>query len=423
MDFKKKAFLAISIFYIIYLFVPLLGNFTPINSTNASIFTAVSLFVMYSNLIKNKIFVWYAVYIVVLAFFVMIGHTITIGLGSMSDSRKLLIETGFTLPTIMIFLILREYNELKLYKIVAYTALAANIFSFLYCIPLIAVIPDILRASVTIGMEEMSNIGIPSYPALHSYVIFISALIYSIRVSHGKIKLLYLGCFLLYLYIIYNASITTNLVITLVILIFSLIYKSNIQKAILTTFLFSFFILGLHFSGAIESIFDSAIEFSEGTYSQGKIKGFKDMYMGKDDNIVDYRGRLHTISIMSFLQSPIWGKNDVHKEVRESSSVTKENSVIGYHSSLLDRFGGMGLLGGLPFVMVFWLIYKDWKKRIPKGDSQYFYLFGFIAALILLYEKAVFGQEGWFSLCIYLPCMIMAVSRTPAKSSKSLINK
>ena len=132
MDFKKKAFLAISIFYIVYLFVPLLGNYTPINSTSASIITAGALFLMYYRLIKNKIFVWYAAYIVILAFFVLIGHTITIGLGSMSDSRKLLIETGFTLPTIMIFLILRKYDELKLYRIIACTALAANILSFLF---------------------------------------------------------------------------------------------------------------------------------------------------------------------------------------------------------------------------------------------------------------------------------------------------
>lgn len=422
MDFKKKAFIAITIFYIVYLFVPLLGNYTPINSTSASIITAGSLFLLYSNLIKNRIFIWYAAYLIVLAIFVMIGHTITIGLGSMSDSRKLLIEIGFTLPTIMIFLILRKYNELKLYRIVAFTALAANILTFLYCIPLIAINPSILRVFVTAGMEDVSSTGIPTYPALHSYVIFISALIYSIRVSSGKKKILFIGCFLLYLYIIYNASITTNLVITLVILIFSLLYKNSIQKAILTTSVFSLFILGLHYSGAIESMFDSAIRFTEGTYSHGKIEGFKDMYMGTDDEIVDYRGRLHTISLMSFVESPIWGKN-AGRNVMDAANLSAENSAIGYHSSLLDRFGGMGLLGGLPFVIVFWLIYKDWKKRMPRGDCQYFYLFGFIAAFILLFEKAVFGQEGWFSLCVYLPCMIIAVSGTSTEPSKFLMNK
>ena len=238
MDIKKKTFLAISIFYIVYLFVPLLGSYTPINSTSASIITAGSLFLMYSRLIKNKIFVWYAAYIVVLAFFVLIGHTITIGLGDMSESRKLLIEIGFTLPTIMIFLILRKYNELKLYRIIVFTALAANILSFLYCVPLIAINPNILRVYITSGMEDMSRIGIPTYPALHSYVIFIPALLYSIRVSSGQKKLIYIGCFLLYLYMIYNASITTNLVITLIILLFSLLYKTNIRSTILTTIFF-----------------------------------------------------------------------------------------------------------------------------------------------------------------------------------------
>lgn len=408
MNIKKKVFLAISIFYIIYLFVPLLGNYTPINSTNASIITAGSLFVMYSNLIKNKIFAWYAAYLAILAFFVMIGHTITIGLGDMSESRKLLIEIGFTLPTIMIFLILKKYNELKLYRIIAFTALAANILSFLYCVPLIAINPNILRVYVSAGMEDLSKMGIPTYPALHSYVIFIPALIYSIRVSVGKKKLLYIGCFLLYLYIIYNASITTNLVITLIILIFSLLYKKNIQKAILTTSIFSFIILGLHFSGAIENIFDYAIKSTEGTYSNAKIQGFKDMYIGKSDDVVETRSDLHTISLMSFLQSPIWGRNAVRKGAMDASDVSSNNSVIGHHSSLLDRFGGMGLLGGLPFVMIFWLIYKDWKKRMLRGDCQYYYMFGFIAAFILLYEKAVFGQEGWFTLCIYLPCLLWA---------------
>lgn len=410
MDIKKKTFLAISIFYITYLFVPLLGNFTPINSTNASIFTAGSLFVMYSNLIKNKIFVWYAAYIAVLAFFVMIGHSITIGLGDMSESRKLLIEIGFTLPTIMIFLILRDYNELKLYKIIAFTALAANIVSFLYCVPLIAVNSNILRVYITAGMEDMSKIGIPTYPALHSYVIFIPALLYSIRVNSGKKKIIYIGCFLLYLFIIYHASITTNLVITLIILLFSLLYKTNIQSTIITTIVFVVFVMGLHYGGVIESIFDSVIETTEGTYSNNKIRGFKDMYMGTGDDVVDERSNLHTISLTSFIQSPIWGRNAVRTGTKEAYNISADNSVIGYHSSLLDRLGGMGLLGGLPFIMVLWLIYKDWKKRMQRGDSRYYYLFGVIAAFVLLYEKAVFGQEGWFSLCIYLPCMIIATT-------------
>lgn len=417
MNFKKKAFLAITIFYIVYLFVPLLGNYTPINSTSASIITAGSLFLMYSGLIKNKIFVWYASYLSILAFFVFIGHTITIGLGDMSEFRKLLIETGFTLPTIMIFLVLRKYNELKLYRIIAYTALAANILSFLYCIPLIAINPNILRAYISIGIDDLSRIGIPTYQALHSYVIFIPALIYCIRVSRGKIKYLFIGCFLLYLYIIYNASITTNLVITLMILLFSLLYKENIQKAVIKTSIFCLFVLGLHLGGAIEKLFDVAIVFTEGTYSNAKIQGFKDMYIGKSDDVVEGRSNLHTISIMSFIQSPIWGMNEVRKDVMDADFITEDNSVVGGHSSLLDRFGGMGLLGGIPFVMIFWLIYKDWKNRMPRGDSHYFYMFGVIAAFILLYGKGVFGQEGWFSLCIYLPCMILAVSRTSSSFS------
>ena len=141
------------------------------------------------------------------------------------------------------------------------------------------------------------------------------------------------------------------------------------------------------------------------------------MYIGKSDDVVETRSDLHSISLMSFIQNPIWGRNAVRSGTKEATSVSAENSVVGYHSSLLDRLGGMGLLGGLPFVMVFWLIYKDWKKRMPRGDSRYYYLFGVIAAFILLYEKAVFGQEGWFSLCVYLPCMIIAASRTSTASS------
>lgn len=409
---KKKAFVGITLFYIAFLFAPLLSNYTPINSTSASIITAGSLLFMYRFLLNDKIFLWYASYLCVLAFFVCIGKTITIGLGDMSDSRKLLIEAGFTLPTMMIFLILRYYNDAKLYNIVGWSALIVNVFSFLYCVPLIIGNSNILRIYITKGMADLySNYGIPTYPALHSHVIIIPAILYSIRQNKGRYKIFYIACFALYMYIIFNASITTNLVISLLVVLFALIYRNNIQRTIVSMMMFAFFLTGLHFTGVIESIFDYAISATEGTYSHTKIIGFKEMYLGNNDDVVEERSNLHEISFVSFITSPVWGHNVARSGAKEADTITSENSVIGYHSSLLDRLGGMGLMGGLPFIMVLWLIFKDWKSRMPRGDCQYFYLFGAMAAFILLYEKAVFGQEGWFSLCIYLPCLILANTR------------
>lgn len=414
MNTKNKFFLIISTFYILFLFVPLMSRITPINAQSASIITAGSLLLIFTNVIRgSKVFKWYIVYILILFAFVMLGQAIPIGLGDMTDKRKLLIEIGFTLPTIMIFCILTHYNNIKLYNYIAFITLAANIFSFIYCIPLIFVNDNILRmALLTDIVSDSSLFAIPTYPAMHSYVIVISGLIYKIRSSYGKWKIMFLFFTFLYLYIIFKTSITTNLIISLIVILFAFIYKNNQRNAIISTVSFSIFILILHFSGALLSMFNMAVEMTEGTYSHSKIIGFRDMYLNdEDDDVVASRHDLHMISLVSFFQSPVWGKNaNTGVGTLDAGNVSLSNSVVGHHSSILDRMGGMGLIGTIPFLMVFFSIYKVWKKRFYNKDALCFYYYGLAAAGILLCEKAVFGQEGWFSLCIYLPTLLLSTN-------------
>jgi len=342
----------------------------------------------------------------------MIGKGLSIpGVMYATEANRLITEAGMILPTLLIYSILIYLNDLSLLKKIALVSLISTLITFIYLIPLIIVNSNILRISLGANFRSM-YIGMPTYPAMHSYVIVLPSLLFIFKYAKGWLKYIFLTITGLYLYIIFNASITTTLLIALFIIMFFLLYRNNLKKTMQILGVVVLFVFFLHASDLLINVFDFGVSVTEGTYSQGKFEGFRDAYLtGQKSSSMAERDKLHTISYKSFLKSPLWGLDTKQIDLRNTDAdftIQSSNAVIGGHSSLIDRLGGMGLLGFVPFIMIIVTSVKTWKKFFRSKNAWYFYCVGIGAAGILLYTKGLFGQEGWFTMMVFLPTLTLS---------------
>lgn len=395
MELKKKLFLIISTGFILYIVFPLVADLLPIPIATISLTVTVALFLLYPDAImKNKTFLWFFIYASVLFLYLALGKFLAIGIGYVADSKKIVIEFAFILPSLVIFSILQHFDDYQFYKKIGRISLIIILLSFIYYIPIIIDDPGLLRAAMYYEKEELPVKGMPNYTLLHAYIIAFPAQLYGVSKFEGWRKWGMIGIAVLFMYIIINTSITTSLIIGLGLVFFALLYspKKKIASLIKITIFFCF-IYALYLLGAFVSILDWAIDFFEGTATQMKMMDFKDVLLGgSTENAATIAGRsnYHDMSIRAFLTNPFIGSIPV-----------------GEHSNFLDRLGGLGLLGFIPYCMLFYTHFKSYLKQITDSTQRIYYFVGFFATLVFAYNKGTFGQEGWLFMLIILPTMLI----------------
>ena len=144
----------------------------------------------------------------------------------------------------------------------------------------------------------------------------------------------------------------------------------------------------LYKAGVFISLIDWIMPWFENTPVEKKLLDFKKSMI--DESLVGGqlvgRQNLHAISWHSFFQNPFFG-----------------TSVVGGHSSLIDRFGGMGFVAGLPFVMIFISFIKRMVKMYDTKTAKIFFWIGTISAFVFLYQKGNWGSEAWLMYMVLMP--------------------
>ena len=82
-------------------------------------------------------------------------------------------------------------------------------------------------------------------------------------------------------------------------------------------------------------------------------------------------------------------------------------SPVGGHSQIIDRLGGMGNIPFIPFVMIIVSFIRMTLRIIRDKEQLIFYYLGLFSVFMLLYQKGLFGQEGWLFLTILMPGLII----------------
>lgn len=398
MQLKKRIFLFVSLGYILYTVVPIIPDVTGIEVSFVNLLTFITLFVIYPRAFANRMFYWFLTYAAILAVYVMVGKPLTIGIGTVHDSKKVIIEYAFMLPSLSIISILTYLKEYKLIKIVSFGGLFFLLASFAYLIPMILSEGEALRIAHNLQAQVgYRMLGMPNYTLQHAYIIAVPALMYGFKIFQARKKWFVLTVIFLFVFIIIHTFVTTSLLITFTVIVFSLLYNTNQKiKSFIILFILGFIVIVLHSTGVFIQMFDFLIRFFDGTAVQPKMEGFKYIYLfGDVENAGGHiTGRLgfHEMSWKAFSENFLIGGT----------------SPVGGHSNIIDRLGGMGLIPFVPFIMIIATYINALIKLLNTKQQRISFFLGIISVFTLLYQKGLFGQEGWLFFMVLLPGLIIS---------------
>ena len=90
-----------------------------------------------------------------------------------------------------------------------------------------------------------------------------------------------------------------------------------------------------------------------------------------------------------FFQNPLFGTENV-----------------GGHSNVIDRLGGMGLIGAVPYFMIFVVYFKEIKMFFEPRTARVFAYLTFLIAFIYLYQKGNWSDSNWLFLLVLAPAVL-----------------
>lgn len=405
MTFKKKLFLYAALFYIIYVIFPLFADIIKLPQWLPSIVATTIMVALYPQALANKTFFWLILYIFVLTIYLLLGHSLTIGIGSATDSKKILIESAYILPPVCIFSILYYLKDEILTRKLVVWSLVLLFISFIVEIPLMRQYESLRDAYKQEQQELQPSIpGLPSYSLMHAYTLFLPVFCYLIKALSGRKRILAWTGLIVLCFMIYETFITTSLILMIGVLVFTIIYSDTKTATFFATYGFIFLLIYFLFeNGAFIVIIDWIMPAFDGTPVQDKLIDFKDsMIEGHlTGSSISSRMDHHAISRNAFFENPIFG-----------------TSVAGGHSSLLDRLGGIGLFGTIPFIMIFISFIKIMKKRYQTKKPLVFFWVGVIFAFIYLYNKGNWSSENWLVCLVLMPFGLLAYEKETLRKDK-----
>lgn len=398
MSIKEKVFIFTALFYIVYLVFPLFSDTFNIPVWLPSMASVAVMVVLYPRAFANKTFYWFLAYAMVLGIYVLVGKPLTIGIGSIVDKRKIIIEFAFILPTLSIISILTYLNNIKLARTLIKWFVIILFASFIVAYPLMVQFNSLRHVYFDEGLEFNIK-GLPSYSLMHSYLFLIPLLCYAYK-SATKYKWLVLMAIIASSFVIIRTDVGTCIILMVFLYIISLGYQENRSAyywLILTVvLLILYFLYQIFFVDLINIL----LPYFEGTSFEKKLVSMQ--ILSEEAQLsgnFETRNNLHLISFESFLSHPLFG-----------------NSVVGGHSVLIDRLGGMGLATFIPYIMIYISQIRQMKKRYQTKMARDYYFFGVVAGFVFLYEKGLWGCECWLMYMVLMPMGIWVLEKQKLKS-------
>jgi len=338
------------------------------------------IFVFHTKVFFNKnllpLYLFILVYSISIPLF---WSNVTIGAGDYLNISWLLKEIGWTFLAILLstyFINVKDYYGFGLVSLVALTFI---IITSITSIVGFSVFPYATRQmangeAINAGMKVVfRKMGFGSYGFFSGLAFLFPVLSYYLKRSelNLKIKLLFFIFISLSFYAIFKASLTTSMLTALMFFILALTTRGyKIKNPIIITFI-GFFLVFIVFKHQVANqLFNLADTF------EGTDYGFKLCELGKAIETGDL--------------SPKSGQNYIAKERMSRSyfSIMSffENPIIGGgksmgHAHWLDRLGLFGLIGFLPWVLIFRSQIKQ-NVKIFSDNYKLFYYLSFVSFIV-----------------------------------------
>jgi hypothetical protein len=308
-----------------------------------------------------------------------------------------MIEMGFILPSLSIISIIIYTRNFELLKLLTGICLVSISITFFQMIINNTLNTELLRdAAIDLNSKGDNAVayakkGLPSYSFLHVIPLLLPFGLGLIKEKKRKEKIFFFIFSLLLIFIIFKSAITTTILYSFFVLLCILLYRENkTLQNIFMLLIIAVLLLFVYNTTIIPSFLDFLINIFRNTPAEEKMIDFKSLYLlGEIGGTISGRQSLHQISWESFLSNPIFG-----------------GEFKGGHSSLLDRLGVLGLFGFIPFALILFYQFKQW-KNILLPTSLFYFRLSWFGALLLLLMKGLFGSIGWLFLYVILPGMAL----------------
>lgn len=398
LSIKEKLFLLIALLYSAYMFFPLFADIIRFPVWAPSLCSVILMILLYPKAFINKTFFWFITYAFVLFVYLLWGKPLTIGIGTVADNKKIVIEFAYILPSIGLLCIFLYKRNMSLFKKYIYGVTVLLFISFVTTYPLLEEYGS-LRRALGEQTDELKIQGLPGYSLMHAYTLFLPPACFAFRRCNGFPKLLCLFGIGILCVIINSTSITTSIILMVFIIVYTVIYSKSKGINLMLSIILFIAIYFMFETGFFITLIDMVVPYFEGTPVEGKLIDIQNTIVQREltGGNLTTRHELHMISWHSFLQNPLWG-----------------TSVVGGHSSLLDRFGGMGIFAGLPYVMILVSLIKHIYRYLYTQHARSFYMLGVLTGLVYLYEKGNWGAEAWLVYMVFFPISIIVIEGVDA---------
>ena len=260
--------------------------------------------------------------------------------------------------------------------------------------------PDIVRIMVTFTNEGISNapyyrMGVCDYSMPHALPILIAPIVMLLKNKEilNSIKMV-LGVVLFFIFLlVWTSGATTPLLIAIFALFVSFIVsqRKSLKANILLLSIITVIMIPLAFDDVQLRIIHYLEEVLPGENANfGKLEDFEASIVYGNDDAGDITARrdLYKQSIRGFSNHLFLGTNSVNE--------------IGMHSIILDRFAMIGIIGMIPYLLVFFFLFRDiYHKTIV--NRRVFVLIGFICFFAVLFFKNMLGTWMYASAFVMLP--------------------
>ena len=325
-------------------------------------------------------------------------------------------EMLFILVTAMISYYYMKVSKVALFKVTVLMLMSVLIANAVGTIFVETVFPGSVRAVVRASREEgtvnimMSfyKMGMASYEMTHAIPTMIPMLVFGVKaITNKRIRLFFIAALVACMVLCYLGGSTTALILGVFALLIALVTKTDRGKNQIIAFgLFAgvlMLILSndafmLSFLQWADDLMGNAGEF------HGKIEDFQMAIVSGSSESVEGRGELYSKSVTTIIENPLIGTND---------------NTMGHHSTLLDHWACLGIVGFFPYIVFFYLQLR-WTLYYVPEKSRLFYFEGAMMAVVMLATKSIDGWESWLFVFAFLPMMAKYVGMVELSSIKQL---
>lgn len=346
-----------------------------------------------SNFFKTTIL--YCLILFIIPFFHRLS-SVSFSYGS-GDYNTALIESAFILPSVAISSIIFEHKSRKELNCLAITGLLAVVVSLCFMIPYIISDNNVIRlyseranVDLDINYTEMAVARyFWNYPMCHAIVLLFPIYIALFQFSNNKNRFYFALLLIAVLYFIIQSSIATTIFFSFVCIVFIYNKKGTLNKNILYTI--EIIILFLSYL-MLPFIIDFISNYFKGSAMEMKLQDIYSLLQGGSDvnGSFSVRSVRHHQAMLCFLNNPLLG----------------DYVPVNGHSVILNRLGSMGLIGIIPFCLIFYQVYHKYKSILCRKLRLYYYL-AFACCLLLVYTKGIFGQEGYITIFVVVPVTLL----------------